>query len=358
MHKLLTSVMGAALAIGLFGVNATMAQDLKKVTYAIATADLNVGYPFATLAKQLGYFKDEGLDVDIVPGQSSAATTQILLTGRADIGVAQPNAVMVQRAISNIPLLSFYASSRHATNVFVVKPDSPIQSVKDLKGKKIGVADLGAGTVNYLNSRLKQEGMSPKDVEMVSTGYGTPGYEALKNGTVDASITFSGGVARAVVAGYEVRTLPQPESEKDWYSYNLFAQEDYIKNNPDIIKGIGRATAKATVYLKNNPEAAVRAFWAYSPDRAPKDLNDKAAMERDLAILKSQIHDMAADELPDDFKWGSQDIKVYAKMQDYLVEAGDIKEAKDPSIYFTDEFADAYNDFDKAAIAAASKAAN
>lgn len=95
-----TALIGASAA-------ASLAQDLKKVTYAIATADLNVGYPFATLAKALGYFEEEGLDVEIVPGQSSAATAQLLLTGRADVGVAQPDPVMIQRANSKIPLVSF-----------------------------------------------------------------------------------------------------------------------------------------------------------------------------------------------------------------------------------------------------------
>lgn len=356
MKMLVKTVLGAAVSLILL-VSGVMAQDLKKVTYAIATADLNVGYPFATLAKELGYFKEEGLDVNIVPGQSSAATVQLLLTGRADVGVAQPDPVVIQRANANIPLVSFYAVSRRGTSVFIVKPDSAIQTLKDVKGKKVGVADLGAGSVNYLKSRLGKEGMTIKDVQLIATGYGTPGYEALKNGVVDMTVSFTGGVARMTVAGYEVRMLPRAEEEQNQYSYNLFAQKDYIKANPDVIKGIGRATAKATVYLKNNPEAAVRSFWRYSPDRAPKDLNDKAAMKRDLAIINAQIRDMAADTNPDDFAWGSQDAETFDKSQQYLLEVGLIKKTTDPEIYFDNQFAEHYVDFDAAEIAAAAKAA-
>lgn len=356
MRDILKKIAIGAAFVSAFATAAT-AQELKKVTYAVATADLNVGYPFATLAKHLGYFEEEGLDVDIVPGQSSAATAQLLLTGRANVGVAQPDPVMIQRANANIPLISFYVVSRRGTNVFVVLPDSPIQSLADIKGKHVGVGDLGSGSVNYLRSRLTQEGMTMKDVDLVATGYGTPGFEALKNGVVDMSISFTGGVARMMLAGYPVRTLPNPEAEKNQYSYNLYATEDYIAQNPDVIRGIGRATAKASVYLKNNPEAAVRAFWAYAPDRAPKDRNDAAAMERDLAILNAQIRDMALDEFPNDFAWGSQEADVYARIQDYLIEVEQIKEAKDPSIYFTNEFAADYVKFDAEAIAAEAKAA-
>lgn len=348
---------GVGIAMLAAGASAALAKDLKKVTYAIATNDLNVGYPFATLAKQLGYFEEEGLDVTIVPGQNSAATAQLLLSGRADVGVSQPNAVMIQRANANIPLISFYAVSRRVSNMFVVKPDSPIQSIKDFKGKKVGVGDLGASSVTYMQTRMIQAGMKKNDVEIISTGYGTPGYEALNNGVVDVASSFSGGIARQRMAGYDVRTLPQSELDLKQYSYNLYATADYIKANPDVIRGIGRATAKATVYMRNNPEAAARAFWDYSPDRAPKDRSDAKALERDVTILKAQMRDMAADDNPDSFAWGSQDTETYRLMQEDLMLSEQIKKPADPAIFFTNEFAADYVKFDTAAIAAQAKAA-
>lgn len=360
MNRKLKSVLGGSLlTIAALGMSAAaaIAQDLKEVTYAVATKDLNVGYPFVTLPKALGYFEEEGLDVNIVPGQSSSATAQLLLTGRADVGVAQPDPVMIQRAKENIPLVSVYPISRRGTNRFIVNPDSPIQTIQDFKGKKVGVTDLGSGSVTYLKSRLKAAGMSEDDVTMIVTGYGTPGFEALKNGVVDVGISFTGGIARQKVAGYDVRMLPNTEAEENQYSYNLFATEDYIEENPDVIEGIGRATAKATIFLKTNPEAAVRAFWKEYPDRAPKDPNDPEAMERDLAILNAQIQDMAADELPADFAWGSQEEEVFAQMQEYLVEAGSITDPIDPEKYYTNEFAEQYVAFDPEAIIAQAKTA-
>jgi len=343
-------------AVALAQAGAAIAADLKPVTFAVATADLNVGYPFATLPAALGYFEDEGLDVSVVPGQSSAATVQLLLTGRANVGVAQPDPVMIQRAKAGIPLVSVYPVSRRGTNRFIVLPDSDIQSVEDLKGKTVGVGDLGSGSVNYLKAKLTEVGLSMDDVQLLATGYGTPGHEALKNGVTDAAISFTGGIARMKVAGYDVRMLPAPEAESNQYSYNLFATEEYIAENPDVIKGIGRAMARATVYLKNNPEAAVKIFWDQYPDRAPKDRSDAAAMERDLMILQAQVRDMAADEMPDDFAWGSQDPEVYSRMQDYLVTAGQIESPIDVSRYYDDSFAEAYTDFDPAPIAEAAKA--
>ena len=207
--RILGSIVAASCAAGfsvpVFGAS----ESLRKLTYAVATADLNVGYPFATLAKALGYYEQEGLDVEIVPGQSSATTAQLLLSGRADVGLAQPDPVVIQRANNRIPLVSFYAVCRRGTNRFVVNPDSPIQSVRDLKGKKVGVNDLGSGGVIYLRARLKEAGMSPNDVQLMTVGYGTPFYEALKKHNVDAEVSFNGGIARQQMAGYAVRCCPQ-----------------------------------------------------------------------------------------------------------------------------------------------------
>jgi NitT/TauT family transport system substrate-binding protein len=326
------------------------AAPLRKITYAIATADMNIGYPYATLAKALGYFEQEGLDVDIVPGQSSATVAQLLLSGRADVGVAQPDPIVIQRVNNRIPLVSFYAICRRGTNRFVVNPNSPIQSVRDLKGKRVGVNDLGSGSVIYLRSRLKQAGMSPNDVQLTTVGYGTPFFEALKNNRVDAEVSFTGGIARQEAAGYSVRMLPATEDEKTQYSFDLYATQSFIDKNPDVVAKIGRATAKATVFLLTNPKAAVQIFWKQFPDRAPKNLNDPDALRSDLTILKAEMYDMAADELPPSFKWGSQDSATFSKIQTYLADAGQISKPTAPTEFFTDAFSGQFNQFDHQAI--------
>ena len=323
---------------------------LRKITYAVATADLNVGYPYATLPKALGYYQQEGLDVEVVPGQSSASVAQLLLSGRADVGLAQPDPIVIQRVKLKIPLISFYAVCRRGTNRIVVNPDSPIQSVRDLRGKRVGVNDLGSGSATYLRACLKQAGMSLNDVQLLSVGYGTPSFVALKNKSVDAEVTFTGGIARQRIAGYAVRILPVTPDEMDQYSYNLFATQSFLAKNPDVLAKLGRATAKATVFLMTNPEAAVRAFWKQYPDRAPKDRNDPKALATDLAIIKAQIGDMGADQLPVDFQWGSQQAAIFEKIENYLVNAGQISGPIAPTDLFTNAFAAQYNQFDHSII--------
>ena len=305
-----------------------------KLTYAVATQVLNTGYPFATLPKELGYFDKEGLDVDIVPGQSSATTLQLLASGKADIGVVVPNAAMIQTAAGTLDVKSFYAVSRQNSNAFAVNPNSPIKSVKDLKGKKLGVAALGSGANVFAHAAEDLAGVDKSSIQEVNVGYGTPAYEALKNGQVDAYTIITSFNAQAKNAGYNFRLLPNPSGIENLYSYNLYATSQFIKDHPDVIARFGRATAKATVFLQTNPEAAVKLFWKDHPDQAPKNTSDASAVTPDLNIVKAQMIDMQANDHPADFAWGSQDTATWKRMQDFLVGAQQIPKAIDPSRYF------------------------
>lgn len=326
------------------------------VTYAVATADLNVGYPFATLPAALGYYQDEGLDVQVVPGQSSAAVIQLLLSGRADIGVAVPDPVMVQIAQAGAPLVSVYPASRITGGGNAVLENSPLRTSADLRGRRIGTPDYGSGGGISLRRSLAIAGIPEKDVQLIATGYGTPSYEALQRGDVDASGMHGAGFVRALIAGYKFRLLPRTAEEIQRYGFNIYARTDYVEKHPEVIAAIGRATAKATVFMQANPAAAVRAYWAQYPDRAPKDRDDPAAFNTDLTIMKAQMADMEADNKLAGFAWGSQDPAIYDRIQKSLLQFKLIDRPVDVNRYFTNRFTDAYNDFDRQAVIAQARA--
>ncbi len=123
--------------------------------------------------------------------------------------------------------------------------------------------------------------MSPNDVQLMTVGYGTPFYEALKNHNVDAEVSFNGGIARAQMAGYAVRVLPVTPQELNQYSFNLFATQSFIEKNPDVIVKMGRAVAKATVFLMTNPRSRrPRLLEAVSRPRAEELERSQGAANR------------------------------------------------------------------------------
>ena len=82
----------------------------RKITYAVATADLNVGYPYATLPKALGYYQQEGLDVQRLFPATILRVRRAIASFRASrMWGPQPDAIVIQRIENKIPLVSFYA---------------------------------------------------------------------------------------------------------------------------------------------------------------------------------------------------------------------------------------------------------
>jgi NitT/TauT family transport system substrate-binding protein len=322
----------------------------KKVTIVIGTADINTGYPFATLPLAMGWFEDEGLDVTLVPGKASTGAAQILLSGQADLGILSPSTAILATVNEHSPIKSVYAISRRNGNIFTVMSQSPIKDIADLKGKTVGFPDIASAQVPFAHARYKESGIPLDSVKEISLGYGSPAFEALKKGTVDAYVTFSSGLGLGKANGYDLRTLPMTEWQNNMYDYNLYVVNDKLKEQADTIAKVGRAFAKATVFIKTNPEAAVKIFWKQYPERAPKDPNDAKAFKSALDTLLGQRGDMRADELPVDFAWGSQDPKVWDFMQNFLFDAGMIKSKLDTNVYYDKSLQDEFMKFDVNAI--------
>ncbi|WP_407270072.1 ABC transporter substrate-binding protein [Radiobacillus sp. PE A8.2] len=317
-----------------------------KVTLAIATKDINIGYPFATLPLAMGWFEEEGLDVTLVPGDSSQGVVQLLESGKADLGVMTTTTGAMATIKEGIPIKSVYGISIRNGDRFVVMADSGIEDVKDLEGKKLGVPDLGSGQVGYAHVRFDEAGVPLDSVEEISVGYGAQAYEALKKGTVDAYVTWASAFALGKTSGYDIKGLPMADWQNDMYNFNLYAADDYIDENSEIIGKIGRAFAKASVFIKTNPEAAVKIFWDQYPERAPKDLDDATALNNELEVLKAQMGDMRVEELPVDYHWGSQEAKAWDFLQQYLYDTNMIEDTIDSSKLFDNSVQDEFINFD------------
>src|SRR4051812_23171746 len=140
----ITVSLGILIAIAaLGGANMSVAQQkpLKKVDIVVATPVLNVTYSQLTLPITLGYWRDEGYDVDLHTADGSLQAVQQLVGGNAGFAAASANAIVLANIKSNQPIrvaMAFQTSDF----ALVVEESSPIKTVKDLKGATIGVVNL------------------------------------------------------------------------------------------------------------------------------------------------------------------------------------------------------------------------
>ena len=140
------------------------------------------------VADKMGYFKDLGLQVELQPGPLEAlAVTKLVAENQADVGYPSPG-VFLSSVDAGMPLIQPWDMMLGQTFNFAVKPDSPIQSVKDLAGKKIALGSEGWKVI--VDPILEEAGVDPKTVTYLNAGNQWQSAPSL--GQADAALTWRG----------------------------------------------------------------------------------------------------------------------------------------------------------------------
>ena len=331
------------------------APALKKVKVAMASATMSPSYPYLYVAQKMGFWKEDGLDVEILLAQGSAQVIQLLAQRQADIGLLNPEPVVVARIRQNLPIKSIATVGAIFSWSTAVPPNSPIKTIADLKGKKVGVFSLASGGAFYIKARAVEAGLDPeKDITLLPTGFGAQASEALRSGAVDAILLWRAAFTALENAGVPLRYLPAAPWEANLYSYIVAANESAINGDPDMVAALLRGIAKASEFSAVSPKAATQVYWQAYPDSINARIERKQAFENDTRSVTTQLYDMGLqlDSLPKppNRTWGGQSESNWAFMQDYLKRTGQIDQTRNASEFFTDQFTAKANAFDKPAV--------
>jgi NitT/TauT family transport system substrate-binding protein len=332
-----------------------MAQQgpLKKVHIVVATPVLNVTYSQLTLPITLGYWRNEGYDVELHTADGSLQAVQQLVGGNAEFAAASANAVVLANVKGNEPVrvaMNFQTSDF----ALVVEENSRIKTVKDLKGATIGVVNLATGAIVSLNSLLHQNGMDPaRDIQYVATGFGATAVQAIKSGRVQGLIYWGTAIAGFENAGLKLRKIVGD----DWNTYpeyTLGVMQRTAETNPEMALGIARGTIKGMIFTRANPECAVKLHWTKYPSTKPGGVDDAAALRSELNLLSAQRQawDNGLKLFGGGMLWGNFDLAGWERLVRFMAESKQIDKTV-PADVFGLKAPDHYkkiNDFDARAI--------
>jgi len=210
---------------------------------------------------EMGFFKEVGIDLQPSYFRGGGEVVRGITTRATDIaGSISPAGVMI--AISKgEPIKIVSAGCAPLVGVYwVVKSDSPLKSVKDLKGKKVGFSSPGSVTHTVIQAILKAEGLE-KDTQIVRVGSPGDSWAAVRNGVVDAGWHVSPAVF-PLVAKKEARVIIKASDYIKHYQQSVVAaMEDVIKKDPEMIRNFLKARAKAVKFIYDNPEKTA-SIWA------------------------------------------------------------------------------------------------
>jgi NitT/TauT family transport system substrate-binding protein len=334
------------------------AKPLKPVTIALGTQVVNVTYPWLTLPIALGYWKEDGYDVRIVTTGGSLQGIQQMVAGGVDFAQVNSTGLIQANTENNVAVRGLMGTGVIDWGLGVPQ-DSPVKSVADLKGKKIGIFSLGTGGMPLLKGYLRANGINPDtDVQIIATGAGGPALEALRTDRVQALMFWGSALTGFQNTGMKMRILLDPA----WRSlpdFTFATMQKTIDADPAMVEAISRGAAKATLFAQTNPDCARQIHWKNFPSTKPTGSDEATLAKWDLALLQTQLETMAAAQAIGGGKLiGAMSPAAYGRMQDVMLKDGLIKRTLPPEsmLYLKPGFAEAINRFDRNAVIEAAKA--
>src|SRR2546423_6737702 len=154
------------------------------------------------LTKQLGYFKQQGLDVTLIDEASGQSSENEVLAGQVDAGSGSYNhTIELQASGKQMQAVVLLNVAPGEAEIVSAKAASQIHSVADLKGKNLGVTELGSGTQTLTTALLRNAGISPDQVHFVPVGAGDTFIAALQQGKIDGGMTTEPTISRVLSTG-------------------------------------------------------------------------------------------------------------------------------------------------------------
>lgn len=257
-----------------------------KMGYCVNVMNLFAS-PFAVI-KKMGYDRDEGFDLQMVNIKSGGDCVTLVATGQVpfvNAGV-EPVAAMIAKGAN---LVTFYNHYQGTTLEISVPENSPVKTMADLKGKKIGIRDFaGLGTI-VGKGMIRAAGLDPdRDVNFVSVGPTNVAARFLQDGSVDAiSIGSSEHAQISIMIGPKLRALPSPTVERA-PAIGFVTTRDYYNSHKKEAEALARMYTKASIFTVRNPVATVEIMYEMWPYTIPQQKERSAAAKEDAAIMMSR----------------------------------------------------------------------
>ena len=342
---------GFLIALALLGASAWQepARAQEKVLLAHALPRLAAGYGIASsLPDYLGYWKQEGLEVEVVTNRGSAAAIQLVIGGRADVAWGTPTTAM--KAVQQGANVEFYYSSLRGDIFGIAIPEgSPIKELSDLSGKTVGVSSFASGGANYAKALLARAGLKDNAYSMVEVGVGGRAAAALKTGQVQALSLWDSAYKAMEFGGIKFSKIVQDPRAASFIAGSMTVRAEDLQKRRKMLIGLARGIAKAQLFQEVNPEAAVRIHWKVYPQTAPRGgVTDKAVAE-EVQVVRTRTRIKSRNILGTD-RFGDVPEENMKKFQSYLVLVGDLDKEIDVERYYTNDLIDEINDFDRQAV--------
>jgi len=218
----------------------------------ISISSLDVAFLTSGVAQKRGFFKEEGLDVELIRMNANVSITA-LATGDTDYTMIFGS--VVRGAMRGLPIKVVASFMDSSTHTLIARPE--FKSIKDLKGKTLGVSSFGATADVAARMMFKQAGIDPeKEIKIIALGADRARFAALKEGIIDVAVISPPADVEGKKMGFNV--LARAYELFSFPFVGLGTNVKKLKEKPDEIKKTIKALIKANRYIPANRDGAIQ----------------------------------------------------------------------------------------------------
>ncbi len=245
----------ALIVVLLMWADTSVAAD--KVRLSISAVDIS--FLTAGLASKRGFFRDEGLDVEIIRMNANVSITA-LSTG--DIDYTMIFASVVRGALRGMPMKVVSSYMDSSTHLLIARPE--YKSLKDLKGKTLAVSTFGATSDVAARMMFKQGGVDPeRELKIIPLGAERSRYTALREGIVDVAVLSPPADSEATRLGFNVLSRFFEHFKLPFTGLGVNTKK--LKEKPDEVKRMIKAALRANRFVRQNREGTIQTLmdWVH-----------------------------------------------------------------------------------------------
>lgn len=296
--------------------------EARKVRMAVPAH--SVSFISFAVAKEKGYYLEEGLDVELILMASNVANMALI---GGDVDFSGVPAAGLTAFLRGAPLRALFSAFNRPLYFLYTKPE--IRQIRELKGKKVGLPGF-AGVIEYqVQSILEKHGMGLREVTVLAVGAPPNRYAALVSGAVDATVMVTPWNIRAHEAGFrELLSFIEQDYLVD-PSGSAVVRMTVLQSDPELVERFIKGTIKGHLYARENRSGAIPILARYLkvPDGLAANIYDTTrpamtldgtvsdALQKSFLELVLKVQGMKESPSRENFFDNSLAQKIYAELK-------------------------------------------
>jgi NitT/TauT family transport system substrate-binding protein len=331
-RRLVYGILGAVFIVAVLLVSQACArrQPVSKIDRVRLQLDWKVGseHAFVYLGQAKGFFKEQGIELEIIPGKGSSDSVNMVAAEKVEFAFASGEAAMQGRCANpprQVKVLAVFFPTT-PTSIYSLASKG-IRQPKDLYGKRVGVMK-GSSAYKHYQAFIKKLGLDASRIKEIPSP-GSIQEIIAPNAQLDAMVHFSyQHPLQLRLQGYKVNEIMLKDYGVQVYGFGLITSDSVLEKNKELARRFTQAILKSMQYTLDHPDEALKVFLERFPEQEPK--YSEAKLNWVIQFIKSGI--------PQGKPLGYQDIQGWEATMNYLYEQKLVDRRIDVREAFTTEF--------------------